>query len=255
MNVHGSPECALDTIDSIRKYATGDVLVVVEGSSWPTFRDLDMPASKMEGFRHAAPKSPYRNVALALKSVTENWDADWYCYCEADVLFGSDRFMRNLEMADDMGVWMLGNDGHVDSQAMPLVSAMLGEAVNNSYYLLGCCQFFSRKFTDRLNGMNFFDRFLSMTGGFTGGDFPFYGGYDISEHMYPSLCRHFGGNVGVFATWDGVGKEWHGAAEHFPMRWRPEIGEGDPYRDASIIHPAKDAGGAVRLHHREKRRG
>jgi hypothetical protein len=158
-------------------------------------------------------------------------------------------------MAEDMDVWMLGNDGHVDEQVMPMIQAMIGENLKSSYYLLGCCQFFHRKFMNKLKDINFFERFLNITSNFSNGQFPFYSGYDLSEHMYPSLCRHFGGNIGVFATWDGVKKEWHGASEFFPMRWRPDIDpEVDPFRDASIIHPLKDFDHPIRQYHREKRK-
>jgi hypothetical protein len=238
-------------------YGSDKVIVVVDGMAWDYYKNLSLPVAKVEGFKHGCPKSPYRNVALSLKMVSEEFPAvDWYCYCEYDVLFCSERFKDNLRMAEDKGVWMLGNDGHVDDQAIPLIQAMLGEPLKNSYYLLGCCQFFHKDFIAKLNSINFFDRFLNLTSGFSEGFFPFYSGYDLSEHMYPSLCRHFGGHIGVFATWDGIEKKWHGASEYFPMRWRPEIDpEKDSYQNASIIHPIKssdddhfkDAGASAQL--------
>jgi hypothetical protein len=243
----------IETLDSILTYGSDKILVVVDGASWGHYKDLALPAFKMEGFHHGCPKAPYRNVALALKTVTETWAVDWYCYCEYDVLFGSDRFKHNLKMAEDMGVWMLGNDGHIDEHPMPMVQALLGEKLKNCYYLLGCCQFFHRNFIEKLNDINFFERFLTLTSGFTDGYFPFYSGYDISEHMYPSLCRHFGGNIGVFATWDSEGK-WHGASEYFPVRWKPDINhEKDSYHEASIMHPLKTMDNPIREYHREKR--
>lgn len=246
-------DCIRDTIDAISTYATNNILVLVDGCSWDHYKNLSLPAYKMEGFRHGCVKSPYKNVALAIKTIAEKWqNCDWYCYCEYDVLFASDRFKYNLEKAEAMGVWMLGNDGHVDEQEIPLISSMLGNNLRNSYYLLGCCQFFHRKFIEKLNEIDFFNRFLNLTSGFSDGFFPNYNGYDLSEHMYPSLCRHFGGNIGVFATWDQ--KKWHGAAEYFPIRWRPEIDiEKDSYKNASIIHPLKSFDNPIREYHRKKR--
>lgn len=244
----------LDSLDSVFCYVSDKILILVDGASWSYYRDVPMPTYKMEGFYHGCPKAPYRNVALALKTAIDNWPyADWYCYSEYDVLFGSDRFKKNLKMAEDLGVWMLGNDGHVDEQAMPLVQAIVKENFKSCYYLLGCCQFFHRNFIEKLLGIDFFERFLSMTSGFSDGQFPFYSGYDLSEHMYPTLCRHFGGNVGVFATYDHEGK-WHGSHEIFPVRWRPELNaELDPYENASIMHPLKDFDNPIRKYHREKR--
>jgi hypothetical protein len=249
------PELIIDTIDSILTYGTEKILMIVDAVGWHRYKDIPLPVSKLEGFRHGAPKAPYRNVALALKVLTETWpDADWYCYCDDDVLFGSERFKHNLKMAEDKDVWMLGNDGHVDEQAMPLIQALIGAPIKSSYYLLGCLHFFHRKFIDKLNEINFFERFLTLTSGFDKGFFPLYSGWDISEHMYPSLCRHFGGNIGVFATWEGETQKWHGAYEYFPLRWKPELDpETENFADASILHPLKTVDHPLRDQFRRKR--
>lgn len=247
-------DVVLDCLDAISAYATDNILLVVDGAAWSHYRDLPVPAFKMEAFRHGRPKSPYRNVALALKVATETWPAaDWYCYSEYDVLFASERFKHNLMKAEEMGVWMLGNDGRVDGHDLPLIGAMLGGKLKSSYYLLGCCQFFHRNFIEKLKEINFFDRFLTLTSGFADGFFPHYSGYDLSEHLYPSLCRHFGGNIGVFATWDRVEGKWHGASDYFPVRWRPDITEADSHKHASILHPLKAFDSPVREYHRKKR--
>jgi hypothetical protein len=171
---------------------------------------------------------------------------------EYDVLFASDRFRKNLEIADKKDVWMLGNDGHVDDKQLPLIESLVGSKFRSTYYLLGCCQFFSWKFLAKLQEIDFFERFLFLTNQFSPGVFPAYGGYDISEHLYPTLCRHFGGAVGVFATWDR-GK-WHGAYRHFPMRWRPELDpETENFAEASILHPLKNYNHPIRAYHRERR--
>jgi hypothetical protein len=254
LNAHSQPNVLRDSLDSILVHVTENILVVVDGAVWQDFKDLPLPASKIQGFYHNARKSPYRNVALGLSTACDTWpEADWYLYCEYDVLFGSDRFKRNLKMAEERGVWMLGNDGHIDSTAMPLVQSLLTEDLRSSYYLLGCCQFFHKNFMVKLKEINFFERFLTMTSGFDGGFMPLYSGYDISEHMYPSLCRHFGGNIGVFATYDEKGS-WHGSFRHYPMRWKPELDpETENYPEASIMHPVKSFEHPIRVTHRERR--
>lgn len=152
LNAHENNPLLKDTLDSICVHATKDVLVIVDGVAWSQFEGFDYPVNLMCGFKHGCPKSPYRNVALGLKMLADRWpNADWYCYTEYDVLFTSNRFMNNLKKADEMGVWMLGNDGHIDNKEMPLIEAMLGK-FKSYYYMLGACQFYSREFmqkTDR----------------------------------------------------------------------------------------------------------
>ena len=256
LNVHSDVECAMDTIDSIKTFVGDKILVIIDGVYWDKWKDVSVPAHKMCGFKHGCPKSPYRNVALGIKSAWELWgEAKWLCYTEYDTLFTSDRFKKNLEIADKMSVWMLGNDGRLDDKEMPLIEAMLGGKFKSYYYLLGACQFFSREFMQKMVNMNFFDRFLSLTNQFTEGYMPGYCGYDVSEHLYPSLCRHLGGNVGVFASYDQTGK-WHGHYKQFPIRWRPSLDpETENFTEASIMHPLKNYDHPIRILQRELRNG
>lgn len=254
LNVHADPALSIDTIDSIFCHMTKNVLVVVDGASWDDFKDVELPVDKICGFRHNCSKSPYRNVALGLYTISEKHpDADWFCYTEQDVLFGSPRFKENLRMADEQSVWMLGHDGHVDDKAMPLIESLVGEKFKNVYYLIGCCQFFSKNFINKLKEINFFERFLHLTNEFSSGYFPKYEGYDISEHMYPTLCRHFGGNIGVFSTFDYDKHEWHGAYRYYPVRWKPELDPESGFSESSILHPLKDYNHPLRAYHRRKR--
>lgn len=255
LNVHSQPELIRDTVDSISTYMTEKILILVDGAAWPVLKNENFGYGKVEGFYHNQPKAPYRNVALALQTITDTYpDVDWYCYCEPDVLFASERFKHNLKLAEEQNVWMLGNDGRIDGEALLLIQAMLEQPFKSSYYLLGCCLFFHKKFINKLKEINFFERFLTLTNSFETGYIPLYYGYDISEQMYPTLCRHFGGNIGVFATYDHESK-WHGAYEYFPVRWRPELNiETDNFPNASILHPLKNLDNPIRVLHREKRK-
>jgi hypothetical protein len=156
LNAHENDACVLDTIDSIRAYVGERIMLLTDGLKWSWAEALEAPVYKLKGFKHGANKAPYRNIALALQNALDLWDFDWLCYTEYDALFGSDRYRKNLELADQRDVWMLGNDGHVDAQPIPLVESMCGLEVKHSYYLLGCCQFFSRKFLNILLGAGFF---------------------------------------------------------------------------------------------------
>lgn len=255
VNVHSDPATIIDTVSSIFEYGSANILVLVNGASWDELSSLEVPVPKVKGLPHTSRRSPYRNVALGLKLLTEQWpNADWYCYTEYDTLFASNRFQHNLKLAEANGVWMLGSNGRVDESQMPLVESLVGEKFRSVYYLLGCCLFLHKDFVHKLNSIDFFDRFLFLTNSFSDGHFPAYNGYDISEHMYPTLCRHFGGKVGVFSTWDEMKAEWHGSYKYFPLRWKPELNaETENFPEASILHPLKSADHPIRQHHKERR--
>lgn len=253
ISTHNDVECTLDTVESVKMFVGDRIMLMVDGACWPKWQSIRTDAYKVKGFLHGVSKSPYRNMALSLQQAWELWkkDISWLCYTEYDVLFASSRFAHNLKMAEEKNVWMLGNDGHVDDKQVPFIEALVKDKFQSIYYLLGCCQFFHRKFLEKLEEINFFEKFLSLTNQFSPGKFPSYNGYDISEHLYPTLCRHFGGAIGVFATWDHG--EWHGAYRYFPMRWRIPITE--DFEVASIIHPTKNYDDIVRQYHRVKRGG
>lgn len=240
VNCHNDLDLIRDTISSISTYVTKKLLVFIDGSADQEVREAGFMFPKVIGFRHGVGSAPYRNVALALKTLTEVYPtADWYCYCEQDVLFTSDRFKHNLGLAAERRVWMLGNDGRVDDVNLGPVASLVGGTLPQPYYLLGCCQFFHKAFIERLKDIGFFDRFLSLTNGFAGGHFPGYSGFDVSEHLYPTLCRYFQGNIGVWATYDEEGK-WHGKYRCFPCRWKPSLKETENFPEASIMHPLKE---------------
>lgn len=257
LNVHDQVDSALDTLQSVIQYVGNDILILVDGCSWESWKDVAVPAYKIKGFNHGVSKSPYRNVALALLFASEKIkDYDWICYMEYDVLFASSKFRYSLKKAEEMNVWMLGCDGHVDDKRMPLIESLVGGKLTSCYYMLGCCQFYHKKFINKLVDINFFERFLSLTNEFPSGHFPNYDGYDISEHLYPTLVRHFGGNIGVFSTWDREKKRWHGSYETYPVRWKPEIDpEKENFPQASILHPLKDYEHPIREIHRKVRNG
>lgn len=230
-----------DAIDSIQTYVGDNNLMIVDGARWKDWGEqFDSPIAKMRGIEHGVPKSPYKNMALGLSKLVELWrDCDWYCYTEPDVLFTSSKFKEILSLADEQNVWMMGANGHLDYQEMKLVESMLHTEFRSVYYLLGACLFFSRRYMEKLQELDFFSKFLNLTSGFSKGDFPKYQGYDISEHMYPTIARHYGGNIAVMSIYD-EGK-WHGNFKTFPVRWKPEIEMEEIYPETSIVHPVKKA--------------
>lgn len=254
LNAHSEIDVVLDTIESIQTYLTKDILRVVDGAS--PLVDAHLPVPKLKGFVHNVPRSPYRNVALGLMNLQTMYpEADWYCYTEYDCLFTSKRILDNLKYAMQNDVWILGNDGHVDEVKLPLIESLVKGKFDGSYYLLGACQFISKKLMNKLVDIDFFNKLLVMTSSYSDGFFPLYQGYDVSEHMYPTLARHFGGTVGVFATYDYIQKKWHGSHEVFTVRWKPEIDpDTEHFPQVSVIHPLKDYNHPIREHHRRIRK-
>lgn len=258
LNAHGNTELVLDTLDSINCFVGRNTLVVVDGAHWESWgKDVKLPAYKVEGFRHAFNRAPYRNLTLGLNTLTRLFglDLDWYCYCEYDVLFTSDSFKKELEQASKENVWCIGNDHRVAEFKFPFLERIIGEKIGPSHYLLGCCVFYSGKFLRKLHELNFFEKFLFCTNEFNQGFFPGYeeqGGYDFGEHLYPTLAAHYGGQIREFARWNNVFEQWQGKFQQYPMRWRPELTFDDNDVNVSIMHPVK-RDTDLRWFHRAKR--
>lgn len=257
-----------DTLDSIRMFMTKDVLVITDGAAhWKPkrlkkeaevlrrhdpFEGRSLDAHRVEGFYHARSRGPFRNLTLGLKTLAENWNADWYCYIEYDCLVASDDFKGDLENAGRRGVWAIGNDHRCANYRMPLLEKVVGP-IGESHVLLGCCNFFHADFVRELVSRDFFSKFLCLTNCFreTVPDFDEQGAYDFGEVVYPTLAAHYGGKVDHFAHYNDM-LGWSGNAERYPMRFRPDIDADFP--DASIIHPLKNYDDPIRAYHRERRR-
>jgi hypothetical protein len=254
LNSHENSNVFHDTLDSILTWISNDVLVLVDGANWDQFSKQELPVYKIEGLRHECANSPYRNVALGLKSAWDIWqdNVDWYCYTEYDCLFGSSEIVRDLFSADKFGIWCVGNDHRVSDIKFPLLEVMLKTQINQSHYLLGCCVFYKNTFIKKLAEIDFFERFLYLTNTFSQGFFPNYNKHDISEHLYPTLAVHFGGKIGQLADWSEKEQKWTGNPK-YPVRFRPDLEQG--WQDACIMHPLKEYDNPVRQYHRKKRNG
>ncbi len=254
LNAHGAADVLLDTIDSIHTHLTRDVLVVIDGAKAGCLNGHDVPASTVQGLIHGAPKSPYRNTTLGLMMAHRAYpDADWYCYIEYDCLIGSSRVKADLAGMPDY-VWCVGNDlRHNPHVNLEFGSVIVKNKLPVPKYLLGCCVFHSGTFIRTLAENDIFNRILWYTNDFTGGFFPKYNGYDVAEHLFPTLAEHYGGSSFGFARYYEDKMSWEGDAETYPMRWRPDLSEADPYRTACIMHPLKSFDNPIREYHRNLR--
>ena len=257
LSAHENSPVYRDTLASVRRYFSDDLVVLVDGFGWNQFVSEDV--DKIEGFRHGKPSAPFRNVALGLIGAWERWGgkADWYCYMEYDCLVGSDETKIHLGMADQRDYWMLGNDLRIMGHSMPMLNRIEGSEIK-LHYLLGCCHFFSSEFMRLLSDKDIPRRILENTNFFTS-DFFLEGDkgrrqkvYDPSEFIYPSLAVHHGGLIEQLACGREDGS-WEGNYNHYPMRFRPDLSEKDPYRQACVMHPLKDAESPLRKCHRLKR--
>jgi hypothetical protein len=271
--IHDHPAVVQDTIESVRRYMTKDVLAVVDPSGQfrrlqtktrlggaicdvyagdgDRFRGHHLAAHQIQGLRHNHHRAPYRNMVLGLQTASEMWDADWYCYLDYDALVASEGFKERLET----DAWVVGNDHRVGNLKFPLIESLAGVQIKESHYLIGCCHFINRKLIDRLKEVNFFERFLWATNDFQAGFFPGHTEqtcYDVGEYIMPSLAVAMGGRVEELAYFDHT-NQWRGDPR-FPLRFRPDlIPQFDSYEEASILHPVKDYAGIIREYHRKKR--
>lgn len=257
LSAHNDIKLVQDTLDSVKKYMTNNILVMFDGAFWSEVENINIDSLKMKGMYHKTPKAPYRNIALGLQKLYELFpDCDWYNCLEYDCLVASSHIKTTLEIAKEKDIWFLGNDGKIAPNTnLPFLDLLLGGRIDKTanYYALGCCQFYSKKFIDNLIDRNFFEKFLNLTNYFTHGFYPFYNGYDISEHLYPTLARVLGGKVAVLASRDYKTGKWHGNYERYPMRWLPEIDISENYPEASILHPIKSFNHPIRKFYRKKR--
>ena len=251
MNIHNNPELVMDTIESIRRHMTHDILVVKDGASLDNFKNVRLPFS-VDGFPHGHSAAPYRNVALGAKLVVKQFPrADWYCYMEPDCLVGNDDYRYILRTASD-DLWVIGNDHRKGMLRLAMVDRMIGANLEESHYLLGCCVFYRGEFFRKLRDLDFFNKFLTITNGFEQGFYPKFHEYDLSEHLYPSIAVALGGRVlGVAVYAEQVG-EWVGTERVFHLRFRPDL-EAESHDDVSLMHPIKQVDHPARVYHKGRR--
>lgn len=249
INAHGHTEIVSDTIEAVRKYVGEDVLVLIDGANWDSWGlHADLPVPKLQGFRHGWFRSPYRNMALGMKTLVDSYKADWYCYLEYDVLFTSSDFKKDLDG------WCVGTNYRDVDGNLKLIENMIGVEFVEYKYLLGCCVFFSAEFVNKLLSFEFFEKFLYYTNDFHKDFFPGFDDYDLSEVLYPTLAHNLGGQVKGLSSWEDSPGLWRGNFKRYPIRFRPELDPSEVYSEASILHPVKGIDHPIRMQQRSKRK-
>lgn len=244
LNSHGNTDITADTIDALRTYVTKDILMIVDGATWNSWgKNVDLPVLKLEGLYHKYHKGCYKNMVYGIQAAAELWnnEVDYLLYVEADVLFTSDKFKEDLIKFKEQAIWCIGNAGRVETTPIPFLDNILGFNCQAYCYLLGCCLFLDSFFIKKLQAINFFNRFLSMTNSLDKDFFPTFKGYDIGEFLFPTLAVHLGGKFHHFASYNAPLGHWVGDFKKYPMRWQPEIRMEEIYPETCIIHPSKTA--------------
>ena len=250
LNSHGQHELTNDTIESVRRWMTDDILVVTDGAT----KDISKySAYVLKGLWHNYHKAPYRNMVLGLLEASKKWaKADWYCYMEYDCLIGSNSYEADLQYSLKHGYWCVGFDHRRFAMKLPLFEKIIKRPISKLDYLLGCCTFHSGDFIRRSQPI--LERLLYFTNDFSQGFFPDYKEYDFGEVLLPTMAVSMGGKVGGLTRWDATESKWSDGLFHrYPVRFRPEIEEAEAEK-AAIIHPIKTYDHPIRKINREKRK-
>lgn len=239
---HGNPVLAQDTTQAVLKYL-GAAIVLVDGVHWERFEHQAFPCPTFQGLRHGYFRSNYKNYCLGLKTLSQvHPDADWFCYMEQDVLPSGDGVKADLAQTD---AWLLGPDfrkPHNIWNRKPLAD-ILGLALPEGVYMLGCCHFISKQFMAKVLELNVFDKVLEATKKLPPGAFPGYGLHAFEEDLLPTVCHALGGKLQELS--------W---GKTYCMRYRPDVLGQAITPNTSLIHPSKDVNSGVRFIMRGKRK-
>jgi hypothetical protein len=253
LNVHGDIPLVKDTIESVKAWMTNQILLVVDDHAWHEFESEKWPCSILRGFYHNYHRAPYRNVVYGLHAAAEHWpESEWYCYLEYDALVASPAFQPDIIQAGKDGYWLLGCDLRQREERFPMVEHIIGQDFKQIFSVLGAVLFYHRDFLQKGIDTGFWEKFLYYTNDFRDGFFPEFKGWDLAEHMMPTLANHWGGKVGQLSCWTQW-NEWTGNSDKYPIRWKPEI-MAEEARFASIIHPLKTFDHPIRVKHRQRRK-
>lgn len=223
-------------LEGVKKHVGDDLFVMADGASWSQFERAPFP--RVRGYSHGLPRAPYRNLTLALRAAVQRWAGsfDWVLYCEYDVVFRNDNYRSDLLPRASC----VGFDHRLEEMNIPLIDSMFGKKLTEYHYLIGACVFHRMTYLERLEEINFFERFLNVTEFLPPITFPGYEGYDLGEHLYPTLASEYGDVVGL-THWMPWANTWDGNKAKYAVRWKPEVEESEIHAGlTSIVHPMKE---------------
>jgi hypothetical protein len=239
LNVHANPSLTRRNIDLIKRNVTHNISVLIEGSTydnWPLdfFKDIQV----IEGFKHTAPRNPYKNVFLNLKTTYEKFpNCDWYVFSEFDNFIINENFKNDFQYINE-NYSLIANDFRQIYCEDNLFESSLGIKFENFYCMLGCCYFIKKNFMEILY-REIFEKFLSFSSFMPQGFYPNFHQYDVTEVLLPTLCKYYNFDVFSYARFKEEDFSWQGMYKKYMMRFRPNIEFFEVSKQASIIHPIK----------------
>ena len=240
LNVHNNPSLARRNIDLLKKNVTHNISVLVEGNayqSWPLDHFTDVYL--VEGFKHSAPRNPYKNVLLNLKSLYEKFPtADWYIFSEFDNFIINEKFKNDLKYIDE-SYSLIANDFREIYCEENLFEKSLGLNIDKFYCILGCCYLIRKNLMEVLY-QTVFEKFLSFTSFMPQGFYPNFHQYDVAEVLLPTICIHNNFDVFSYARFKEEDFSWQGMHKKYTMRFRPNIQYYEVSQQTNIVHPIKD---------------
>lgn len=256
MIAYNEVDCVKDTIESLQKYATNKILLVVDEAGWHNFTNFSMPnVIVKKGLYHHVNRGPYKNMALGLHSLYELFpNCDWYWYIEPDVLLANASFKLDLDPYSDL----IGVD-YRESNGCNL--ELLAEILNvknprKDCTMLGCCQIFSKRIMDKFHDIKFFENLLERTKQFKGEYFPGHTYYAAEETIFPTAVKWLGYKIKCLATGSNL-QPFHsddkGQNKKYVIEFGKNIDIKEIYPSTSIIHPLKRVNDPIRQHYKNIR--
>lgn len=249
---HNNPEQVIDVIDSVRLWATKNILLVVDQVGWDHFKDFDHPnVYVICGHPHAARRSPYKNTAVAIQSMYNLWpNVDWYNCIEYDVLYLNSDFKIDLD--ERHGYSAVGFDfrDKGGSEDHWLVKDILGDEPDlKCCKMLGAVTFYSNHCVKSLIQEDYYNEIIQRTTNFHGDSFPDFHDYAVEEVIFPTAATLFG-KVGNLSLHDARSSYY---TNRYTVRFCPEVKPNEITSQTSIVHPVKDRDGPVHEHYRQVR--
>ena len=244
ISVHNNPDLARDTIDSVRCWATKQIVLIVDKAGWDLYRDFQHPDTKVVcGVFHNANRSPYKNMAIGLKNAYELYpNAKWYNYIEYDAIYTSDRFKLDLTAAGNAAAVGFDYVFKGDSTDNWIVKQIFNRDVE-CHKLLGAVTYYSNSCIRSFIEYNFFEELFKITATFQSADFPNFSEYAVEEIIFPSAASQFGEvkNLGI------------GMSRRYAVRFGDFIHPNEITPETSIVHPTKGLDCPIRQHYAKQR--
>jgi hypothetical protein len=269
-----------DTLESIRKYMTKDVVVLMDG--WSDI-ERHINGRVISGLCQGCRGGSHPNRMFGLSNLLECYpDADWYCWFEYDALVASSDFKEDLHKASDDD-WVLGFCVASIPFDLPVLPVIFKREIKSLTYALGAVSFFRGDFIRQLDRDNMFEWvnnsmtvFQGATQGVGVQKLP---GvvlakelYDFGEYVMGTLAAGYGKNIASLSHWNmlqynkqlwrcngiqdyvALERYWYGNHEKYPIRWKPALTQAENVIGiSSILHPLKQYDDPIRQFYREQR--